>query len=129
VKSGKCSRNFHIIISLFSSDVLQGGKMFEVNTQDMREDTFDDMLQNYSDYDEEELKDIQSPWTQPFAELKEKMTQVSERLWKKIIQPGTGDVVPENCRIVMDYNAFYENEKEAFDSTYLQGNPAVSRKD
>jgi hypothetical protein len=106
--------------------VLKNGKTFELNTLDFQEDSMDDLFQNYDDIDEEERQEIRSPWTRPFDELRDQMIQVSENLWKKIIQPGTGDVMPENCRVVLDFNAFFENQTESFDSTYLRGKPDVS---
>jgi FKBP-type peptidyl-prolyl cis-trans isomerase len=54
------------------------------------------------------------------------MNKLSDDLYKKVVSPGTGEVCPKNSRVTIEYNAFWEKKKEAFDSTYLRGQANVS---
>lgn len=74
-------------------------------------------------YEHFDYSDLFSPWTKSFEELKLKMEQINPYIWKSITKQGRSDVpqVPQNARVIIRYNAFWEGEKAPFDSSVLRG--------
>lgn len=43
---------------------------------------------------------------------------------KEVVKPGVGPLIPENCTIILHYNAYVsDNKSEPFDSTWLRNQP------
>lgn len=71
-----------------------------------------------------DLENYLSPWTKSFIDLKEYMMKIpNANIYKKLLNEGLGEMIPQEnkVRVVIHYNAFWENENTAFDSTYLRG--------
>ncbi|XP_049538794.1 inactive peptidyl-prolyl cis-trans isomerase shutdown-like [Anopheles darlingi] len=75
------------------------------------------------DEDEDSHKQMMSPWTQSFDELRQQMEPVAEHIHKRIMKRGVGEPVRGNVRVTLDYNAFFEKEPTTFDSTTLRNAP------
>lgn len=57
-----------------------------------------------------------------FEEAKKRMIPLSNFLYKKVIKEGNIEL-PKNARVTIDYNAYFENEIQTYDSTYMRGKP------
>lgn len=70
---------------------------------------------------------VLSPWEKEFDELKKQMVKLPDcEIYKKIVKEGYGAIeIPEKARITIHYNAYWEKETLAFDSTYMRGDPKV----
>lgn len=109
-----------------SRDLLRGGSRFEIdaNREDLGEELFD-----CCDDDIEEVTDAQiekSPWHTDFDQLRKQMVPLSNFIYKKVVKPGNVEI-PPNSRVVVDYNAYFENEEQSYDSTYMRGKPLKIR--
>lgn len=67
---------------------------------------------------------IVSPWDRPFAELIPLMTNIGNKIYKKIVKPSIDEIeIKGRCRVTIDYNAYYEQQAVPFDSTSMRGCP------
>lgn len=68
-----------------------------------------------------------SPWEKSYDELKETMTMMPNgKIWKKIVKQGIGELMPqEKVRCKIHYSGYFETDQDrsAFDSTYMRGSP------
>lgn len=116
----------------FHRDLISSGTNFEINTnfdEGFTNDIYDE-LNIGSDDEQDDAKNpldrtkLVSPWTKSFEELKLHMQQVNEHLWKKITKNGAEQepvVPPNNARVCIRYNAYWEGEGAPFDSSFLRG--------
>uniref|UniRef100_A0A1B0G7Q4 peptidylprolyl isomerase n=1 Tax=Glossina morsitans morsitans TaxID=37546 RepID=A0A1B0G7Q4_GLOMM len=115
-------------------DLIETGCNFEISTnfdEDAAHKIFDELNLGSDEEDDndnrrssDELRDLVSPWLQPFAELKENMLQINPYLWKKVTKVGkeSEPVVPfRNARVSLRYNAYWEGQGAPFDSSFLRG--------
>ena len=72
------------------------------------------------DIDEDQLE--KNPWQMSYDEVRKKMIPLSNFLYKKVIKEGN-IALPKNARVTVDYNAYFENEEQSYDSTYMRGKP------
>ncbi|XP_037954306.1 inactive peptidyl-prolyl cis-trans isomerase shutdown-like [Teleopsis dalmanni] len=108
--------------------LLSDGANFEISTNaDEYENNMFDELNIGSDDENEDSETIisqfPSPWTQPFAELKQDMVKISDDIHKKITAVGCKEkgLVPDNARVCIKYNAYWEGDSVPFDSSFLRG--------
>lgn len=107
-------------------DLIKNGAKFELDTN------FEDIISDEINVDDENLniyepanEKVVSPWTKSFNDLRDTMTKVNDFIWKKIIKTGSSEIPKENARVKIHLNAFFESDKEPFDSSYLRGKPIV----
>ncbi|XP_037813820.1 inactive peptidyl-prolyl cis-trans isomerase shutdown-like [Lucilia sericata] len=112
-------------------DLISSGASFEINTnfdEGFTNDIYDEL--NIGSDDEQDdgknafdRNELVSPWTEPFEDLKPRMQKVNEHVWKKITKVGLEQepVVPNNARVCIRYNAYWEGEGAPFDSSFLRG--------
>ncbi|XP_023297605.2 inactive peptidyl-prolyl cis-trans isomerase shutdown-like [Lucilia cuprina] len=112
-------------------DLISSGASFEINTnfdEGFTNDIYDE-LNIGSDEEQDDGKnafdrnELVSPWTEPFEDLKPRMQKLNEHVWKKITKVGLEQepVVPNNARVCIRYNAYWEGEGAPFDSSFLRG--------
>lgn len=92
-------------------------------------DAVDEDIFNYGsggsdDENEQDLNyadETQSPWQKSFDELRTKMVKLpNENIYKRIITAGEGEVMGmRKCRIKWEYSKFWEFEKIAFSSSFM----------
>lgn len=107
-------------------ELINGGASFSVDTELMEENKgSENFLED--DYgsateDDDDYKQMISPWDGSFDELRGRMEKVSEHIYKRIKSKGSGEPFPEDgrFRVTVQYNAFQEYEKKPFDSTTLR---------
>ncbi|XP_053670206.1 inactive peptidyl-prolyl cis-trans isomerase shutdown [Anopheles nili] len=108
-------------------DLLNGGAEFQIDTDfkddNQGEEYFIDDDYGSADEDEEKYKQLLTPWTRSFDELRQEMVQLSEHMYKRVMQSGVGEPLSGNIRVAIDYNAFFEKETKPFDSTTLRNKP------
>uniref|UniRef100_A0A182P9C6 peptidylprolyl isomerase n=1 Tax=Anopheles epiroticus TaxID=199890 RepID=A0A182P9C6_9DIPT len=107
-------------------ELLNGGTEFQIDTEFNEhegDEYFLDDEYGSPDEDEEKYKQLQSPWERTFAELRQEMEFVSEHIYKRIMKAGVGEKIPDKTRVVIEYNAFFEQEQKPFDSTTLRDKP------
>lgn len=95
-------------------------------------DEYAEYINHYEDADDEfgtSNGTIVSPWTQSFNDLRKTMTEIDEFIWKKIVKIGDSEIPKENTRVKIHLNAFFESDKEPFESSYLRGKPIVFQLD
>ncbi|XP_078335141.1 inactive peptidyl-prolyl cis-trans isomerase FKBP6-like isoform X1 [Crassostrea virginica] len=77
--------------------------------------------------DDNETDEDEEDETSPFDRLIKKMEDISPdkngMVFKKILQQGTGNVVPEGAIVRIHYNGYLEFGDEPFDSTRLRNTP------
>ncbi|KAF7990236.1 hypothetical protein HCN44_000041 [Aphidius gifuensis] len=58
-----------------------------------------------------------------FRKVKSKLDDLSSdgRIKKKVMQEGTGDVVPEKALVIIKYSGYFEDQDEPYDSTHARG--------
>uniref|UniRef100_A0A1Y9H221 peptidylprolyl isomerase n=1 Tax=Anopheles dirus TaxID=7168 RepID=A0A1Y9H221_9DIPT len=109
------------------SDLLTNGTEFQIDTDfkddNQGDDYFIDDDYGSADEDEEKYKQLLSPWDRTFEELRAVMEPISEHVHKRVTKAGVGELLPDNMRVVIDYNAFFEGESKPFDSTTLRDKP------
>ncbi|XP_055625599.1 inactive peptidyl-prolyl cis-trans isomerase shutdown [Toxorhynchites rutilus septentrionalis] len=107
------------------SDLLsEEGAHFQMSTKynDHGEEFFMEDDYGSADEDEDAHRKIMNPWDKSFDELRAQMFLVSDDVYKKITKEGVGsDTVPDRARVTVDYNAYFEGEAYAFDSTSMRG--------
>lgn len=113
------------------SDLISSGTTFEINAnfdEGFTNDIYDELNLGSDEDDDDAANPIDrtqlvSPWTKPFDELKQHMQQVNEYMWKKITKEAdeTTTEVPNNARVCIRYNAYWEGEGAPFDSSFLRG--------
>ncbi len=76
------------------------------------------------DGDEENGKTKPDSNKTPFEMLRSRMEDISSNkdggVYKRVLTPGSGLVVPHASRVRIHYNAYFEMNDEPFDSTYLR---------
>lgn len=82
--------------------------------------------------DEDEIEEVnddeieKSPWQTDFDSLRKQMIPLSNFIYKKVVKTGNVEI-PQNSRVVVDYNAYFEHEEQSYDSTYMRGKPLMIR--
>lgn len=102
----------------------ENGAQFQISTNynDHGEEFFMEDDYGSADEDEDAHRKIMNPWDKSFDELRAQMFLVSEFVYKRITKQGVGDeLVPDRARVKIDYNAYFEGETYAFDSTSMRG--------
>ena len=109
-------------------DVINSGSCFEI--QSNFEDSFDglELFDEAEDFDDETKDKFKNPWTQKFDELKLSMRMVSQYIYKRVEKAGIGErTVPKRASVRVDYNGYFENDDQPYDSTLLRGTPETHR--
>ncbi|KAK3083712.1 hypothetical protein FSP39_001888 [Pinctada imbricata] len=112
------------------------GVMFEteeLDVQDEEEKAYfkpEDVLQNlYIDDDEDSDDDDDD--VLPFTKMRKKMEDITPNkdggVHKKILQEGSGNVIPPGCIITIHFNGYLELTDEPFDSSRLRNSPHKCR--
>lgn len=118
----------------FFRDLINDGIQFEVNSKEQdpdEADLFSDLNigddYSYDNVDNNDKSFVLSPWAKAFDELKLTMTKLSDyNIYKRVAKEGLGaGFKSDNCRVVIQYNAYWEKEAQAFDSSYLMGKAKV----
>uniref|UniRef100_A0A182JWF1 peptidylprolyl isomerase n=1 Tax=Anopheles christyi TaxID=43041 RepID=A0A182JWF1_9DIPT len=107
-------------------ELMNGGTEFQIDTEfneNEGDEYFLDDDYGSADEDEEKYKQLQSPWERTFDELRQEMERIDEHIYKRIMKAGVGEPIPNNTRVVIEYNAFFEQESKPFDSTTLRDKP------
>lgn len=111
---------------MLRSDLFSHGAGFVINTDRMLdeidEEIFADAAAGSDDEDSfDDNIEAKSPWLKSFDELKKTMVKIpNELIYKRILTEGTGDVMGQKkCRVHWAYNMFFEHEKNAFSSSYM----------
>lgn len=77
-----------------------------------------------ADDDDKENNDEKKNVSTPFEILRSRMTNIlpneNEGVLKRVIENGSGLVIPNGSRVRIHYNAYFEMNDEPFDSTYLR---------
>ncbi|XP_064612073.1 inactive peptidyl-prolyl cis-trans isomerase FKBP6-like [Liolophura sinensis] len=121
-------------------DVLHGeGAEFEV-TDEFDEDADDDVGDSEGFRREEVFKNLsylccndvgndENDQRSPFQHLESKMENVTEDggVKKMLLQPGSGNRVPENSLVIVHYNAYLEYSDEPYDSSRLRNRKSKFR--
>lgn len=107
-------------------DLINNGAKFELDTNfdEFTSDEINDENDNFNIYGPSN-ETVVSPWTKSFNDLRNTMTKIDDFIWKKIIRAGSSEIPNENARIKIHLNAFFESDKEPFESSYLRGKPIV----
>lgn len=63
----------------------------------------------------------------PFDQMKKEMDLIHLGIYKKILTPGTGDVVPETSRVSIDYSGFWEGNSTPFESSWVNRRPRMQK--
>ncbi|XP_058838347.1 inactive peptidyl-prolyl cis-trans isomerase shutdown [Topomyia yanbarensis] len=107
------------------SDLLgENGAQFQISTKynDHGEEFFMEDDYGSADEDEDAHRKIMNPWDKSFDELRAQMFMISDCIYKQTTKQGVGDeLVPDRARVTIDYNAYFEGEAYAFDSTSMRG--------
>lgn len=102
----------------------ENGAHFQISTKynDHGEEFFMEDDYGSADEDEDAHRKIMNPWARSFSELRDQMFMITDHIYKRITKQGTGDeAVPDRARVTIDYNAYFEGEAYAFDSTSMRG--------
>ena len=76
------------------------------------------------DFDDEAKNKFKNPWTQKFDELKLSMLKISNYIHKRVEKNGIGEsTVPKRATVKVDYNGYFEDTTQPYDSTFLRGIP------
>lgn len=112
-------------------DLISSGASFEINTnfdEGFTNDIYDELNMGSDDEQDDgssalDKAELVSPWTEPFEDLKPRMIKLNEHVWKKITKVGLEEepTVPNNARVCIRYNAYWEGEGAPFDSSFLRG--------
>lgn len=103
----------------FFRDLLsQMGTFLQIDTtEDDIYDETDDI-----DYEKDSVNEFETDHLNfTFAELKLMMTEMTDGIFKRVITPGSGEIVFSNAKVTLCYSAYWEKEKTPFDSTFLRG--------
>lgn len=111
------------------SDLILNGTKFEINANFEDEEFVSDIFHelnpeaNIEDDVKVDNSKLVSPWQFSFQELRMQMTKLNEHVFKKITKCGLAEseTVPENARVCIRYNAYWEGEGAPFDSSFLRG--------
>lgn len=63
----------------------------------------------------------------PFDQMKKAMNLIHLGIYKKILSPGTGDLVPETARVSIDYSGFWEGNSTPFESSWVNRRPRMQK--
>lgn len=63
----------------------------------------------------------------PFDQMKKAMDLIHLGIYKKILSPGTGDLVPETARVSIDYSGFWEGNSTPFESSWVNRRPRMQK--
>ncbi|KFB43340.1 AGAP011458-PA-like protein [Anopheles sinensis] len=111
------------------NDLINGGVTLSIDTELTEEnkgsENFIEDDYGSATEDDDDYRQMISPWDGSFDELRGQMERVSEHIYKRIKSKGKGEPFPEvgSFRVTVHYNAFEEYEKKPFDSTTLRSAP------
>ncbi|KAH8280226.1 hypothetical protein KR018_000087, partial [Drosophila ironensis] len=79
---------------------------------------------DYEDCHTDDPKDLVSPWTNTFEELRSLMIPVGKHMHKRVTREGhqERERVPTGARVIIRYSGYWEGESAPFDSSMLRGN-------
>ncbi|XP_058463662.1 inactive peptidyl-prolyl cis-trans isomerase shutdown [Malaya genurostris] len=119
------SNGFVLSEALNIRDLLgENGAQFQISTKynEHGEEFFMEDDYGSADEDEDAHRNIMNPWDKSFDELRAQMFMISDYIFKRTTKQGVGDeLVPDRARVTVDYNAYFEGEAYAFDSTSMRG--------
>lgn len=100
------------------------GTTFELNSpMDDEDDEIGEFF--WTDVSEDDPDQYKNPCTSDFRDLKAKMVEIGEGVFKKIQKKAPEDAVDVDLmrtRVYYHRNLYTENAEHPFDSTYLNGN-------
>ncbi|XP_025091468.1 inactive peptidyl-prolyl cis-trans isomerase FKBP6-like isoform X1 [Pomacea canaliculata] len=105
------------VFELDQEEIPKGDECETKNNYFNKHDVYDNILK----YDEEVFAAMDDG-REPFEVMQNSMEDISGDggVFKKVLRPGAGPVVPRNSLVRVHYNAYKEGEEEPFDSSRLR---------